>query len=54
MKKSNAFIQTQSPLTTTVEDFWALIYDYNCSVLVTLDHIDGKTRVSTIQFNETK
>ena len=46
MRRSDVFIQTQSPLQATVEDFWALVYDYNCSVVVTLDNIDGKTQVS--------
>jgi protein tyrosine phosphatase len=46
MVQKEVFIITQSPLPATVEDFWSLVYDYNCSVIVTLDNIDGKTEVS--------
>ncbi|PIK55803.1 putative receptor-type tyrosine-protein phosphatase alpha [Apostichopus japonicus] len=34
------FIMTQSPLTSIVEDFWRLVFDYNCTSIVVLNTID--------------
>ncbi|PIK48270.1 putative receptor-type tyrosine-protein phosphatase mu-like [Apostichopus japonicus] len=33
-------IMTQSPLASTVEDFWRLVFDYNCTSIVMLNTID--------------
>ncbi|PIK47362.1 putative receptor-type tyrosine-protein phosphatase alpha [Apostichopus japonicus] len=34
------FIQTQSPLASTVEDFWRLVFDYDCKCILMLNTID--------------
>ncbi|XP_071838148.1 uncharacterized protein [Apostichopus japonicus] len=38
--RREAFIVTQSPLPNTVEDFWRLIFDWKCSLIVMLNEID--------------
>ncbi|PIK46306.1 hypothetical protein BSL78_16838 [Apostichopus japonicus] len=40
LKKRTAFITTQSPLPNTVEDFWCLIQDWECPVIVMLNKLD--------------
>ncbi|KAJ8040624.1 Receptor-type tyrosine-protein phosphatase mu [Holothuria leucospilota] len=42
--KKNAYILTQSPLPTTVEDFWRLVFDYQCRTIVVLHRIDGSSK----------
>lgn len=39
-RTQNAFIATQSPLPNTIEDFWRLVYDWKCPVIVMLNKID--------------
>ncbi|KAL5011432.1 hypothetical protein ScPMuIL_009983 [Solemya velum] len=37
-RKRNYFIVTQSPLHTTVTDFWKLVYDYNVNTIVMMEN----------------
>lgn len=34
--KENAYIVCQAPMTNTVEDFWRMIWDQNCCLIVML------------------
>ena len=37
-RRKNAFILTQTPLHTTIIDFWKLVYDYNVSTIVMVEN----------------
>ncbi|KAJ8035152.1 Receptor-type tyrosine-protein phosphatase alpha [Holothuria leucospilota] len=43
-RKKAAFIATQSPLPNTVEDFWRLVYDFKCPVIVMLNQVDPRDK----------
>ncbi|KAJ8040637.1 Receptor-type tyrosine-protein phosphatase kappa [Holothuria leucospilota] len=44
IRQTNAFITTQSPLPNTIEDFWRLIYDWQCPIIVMLNEINLKDK----------
>lgn len=35
------YIVTQHPLTSTIKDFWQMVWDHNCQTVVLLSSIDG-------------
>ena len=36
---------TQSPLPNTAEDFWRMVYDYECAAIVCLNEMDENDEV---------
>ncbi|PIK52616.1 putative receptor-type tyrosine-protein phosphatase F [Apostichopus japonicus] len=48
----DAFIMTQSPLPTTAEDFWRMIYDYDCAAIVCLNEMDEKDETTCFYWPE--
>ena len=36
----NKFLVTQYPLKDTVVDFWTMVYDHECSVVVILESVN--------------
>ncbi|PIK45686.1 putative receptor-type tyrosine-protein phosphatase alpha, partial [Apostichopus japonicus] len=44
--KKNAFILTQSPLPTTVEDFWRMVYDQKSTKIIMLNMLDSTDKVT--------
>ncbi|XP_071836589.1 uncharacterized protein [Apostichopus japonicus] len=42
------FILTQSPLASTVEDFWRLVFDYDCNCILMLNTIDESDESLTV------
>ncbi|KAJ8019309.1 Receptor-type tyrosine-protein phosphatase alpha [Holothuria leucospilota] len=43
-RKKDAFIATQSPLPNSVEDFWRLVYDWKCPLIVMLNQLDPRDK----------
>ncbi|KAJ8040193.1 Receptor-type tyrosine-protein phosphatase kappa [Holothuria leucospilota] len=39
-RKMSSFIATQSPLPSTIEDFWRLVFDWKCPLIVMLNQLD--------------
>ena len=48
-RHTNAYIVTQWPLKSTVNDIWRLVYDYNIPTVVLLNDIPN-SRVSEIDY----
>ncbi|PIK46839.1 putative receptor-type tyrosine-protein phosphatase T isoform X2 [Apostichopus japonicus] len=42
-KKMDFFVATQMPLKNTVLDFWNLVWDHECSVIIMLNELDDKS-----------
>ncbi|XP_071854189.1 receptor-type tyrosine-protein phosphatase epsilon-like [Apostichopus japonicus] len=40
VRKQQAFITTKSPMINTVEDFWRMVYDWRCPIIVMLNQLD--------------
>ncbi|KAJ8040212.1 Receptor-type tyrosine-protein phosphatase alpha [Holothuria leucospilota] len=45
-KEKDLFVATQDPLPDTVDDFWRLVWDYNCRTIVTLEQYDKNDATS--------
>jgi protein tyrosine phosphatase len=44
----DAFIVTQHPVTSTVVDFWRLVWDFNVASVVMLNQFDNRLEVSLV------
>ncbi|PIK48267.1 putative receptor-type tyrosine-protein phosphatase alpha [Apostichopus japonicus] len=42
------FIMTQTPLSSTVEDVWRLVFDYNCTSILMLNTVDDSDESVTV------
>lgn len=43
--KSNKYIVTQQPLPNTENDFWKLVFQKECSIVISLNEIDLNDKV---------
>ncbi|XP_047134809.1 receptor-type tyrosine-protein phosphatase R isoform X1 [Hydra vulgaris] len=46
----NQFIATQGPLLATIEDFWLMIWQYNCSIIVMLTKLKERNKEKCVQY----
>ena len=52
LPSDNFFIATQSPLDTTIEDFWQMCYEYNVSLIVILCQLVEKNKTKCANYWE--
>ena len=48
-KKKGAYIATQGPLQNTVEDFWRMMWEYQCGCIVMLCQLEEDGQVMYVQ-----
>ena len=53
-KRLNTYIATQGPLQNTVEDFWRMVWEFKCRVIVMLCHLTEEGRESSYCYWPTK
>ncbi|KAJ8040281.1 Receptor-type tyrosine-protein phosphatase alpha [Holothuria leucospilota] len=49
-QKKDAFITTQSPLPSTIEDFWRMVYDLKSPLIVMLNQLDPTDKYQHFEF----
>jgi len=46
----NQFIATQGPLACTIADFWSMVWQFNCSILVMITKLKEKNKEKCVQY----